>query len=69
MRQDGGSIPVYLVNARLSDRSEERYRRLRWLVRPLLQEIDLVFAQDQTDVARLTQAGFRPGNRSSISAA
>jgi 3-deoxy-D-manno-octulosonic-acid transferase len=27
--------------------SEERYRRLRWLVRPLLQEIDLVFAQDR----------------------
>jgi len=53
-------IPVYLVNARLSDRSEERYRRLRWLVRPLLQEIDLIFAQDSTDVSRLTQAGFGP---------
>jgi 3-deoxy-D-manno-octulosonic-acid transferase len=53
-------IPVYLVNARLSDRSEERYRRMRWLVRPLLQEIDLVFAQDATDVSRLTQAGFAP---------
>ncbi|MCE0523597.1 MAG: 3-deoxy-D-manno-octulosonic acid transferase [Methylacidiphilales bacterium] len=54
------NIPVYLVNTRLSDRSEERYRRLRWLVRPLLQEIDLVFAQDATDVSRLTQAGFAP---------
>jgi 3-deoxy-D-manno-octulosonic-acid transferase len=54
------NIPIYLVNMRLSDRSEERYRRLRWLVRPLLQEIDLVFAQDQTDVARLAQAGFAP---------
>jgi 3-deoxy-D-manno-octulosonic-acid transferase len=53
-------IPVYLVNTRLSDRSEERYRRLRKLVRPLLQEIDLVFAQDATDVARLAQAGFAP---------
>ncbi len=53
-------IPVYLVNTRLSDRSEERYRRMRWLVRPLLQEIDLIFAQDETDVSRLTQAGFAP---------
>jgi len=53
-------IPIYLVNTRLSDRSEERYRRIRWLARPLLQEIDLVFAQDQTDVSRLTQAGFAP---------
>ena len=53
-------IPVYLVNARLSDRSEERYRRMRWLLRPLLHEIDLIFAQDETDVARLTQVGFAP---------
>jgi 3-deoxy-D-manno-octulosonic-acid transferase len=53
-------IPIYLVNTRLSERSEERYRRLRWLVRPLLQEIDLVFAQDATDVERLAQAGFAP---------
>jgi 3-deoxy-D-manno-octulosonic-acid transferase len=53
-------IPVYLVNTRLSDKSEERYRRLRRLVRPLLQEIDLVFAQDSTDVSRLSQAGFAP---------
>jgi len=53
-------IPVYLVNTRLSDRSEERYRRMRALIRPLLQEIDLVFAQDQTDVTRLSQAGFAP---------
>jgi 3-deoxy-D-manno-octulosonic-acid transferase len=53
-------IPIYLINTRLSDKSEERYRRLRWLVRPLLQEIDLVFAQDSTEVTRLTLAGFAP---------
>jgi 3-deoxy-D-manno-octulosonic-acid transferase len=51
-------IPVHLVNTRLSDKSEERYRRLRKLVRPVLQDIDLVFAQDATDVARLVLAGF-----------
>jgi len=53
-------IPIYLVNARLSDRTELRYRKMRWLVSPLLQEIDLIFAQDQIDVTRLTQAGFAP---------
>jgi 3-deoxy-D-manno-octulosonic-acid transferase len=53
-------LPIYLVNARLSDRTEERYRKMRWLIRPLLQEIDLVFAQDQIDVTRLTLAGFAP---------
>ncbi len=53
-------IPIYLVNARLSDRTEVRYRKMRWLVRPLLHEIDLIFAQDQIDVTRLTQVGFAP---------
>jgi 3-deoxy-D-manno-octulosonic-acid transferase len=53
-------IPIYLVNARLSLRSEERYRRLRWLTGPVLQEIALTFAQDAVDVTRLTQAGFGP---------
>ena len=53
-------IPIYLVNARLSHRTEERYRRLRRLVRPVLQDIDLVFAQDATDVERLPLAGFAP---------
>jgi len=53
-------IPIYLVNARLSDRTELRYRKMRWLVSPLLQEIDLIFAQDHIDVTRLTQAGFAP---------
>jgi 3-deoxy-D-manno-octulosonic-acid transferase len=54
------NVPVYLVNTRLSDRTEERYRRMRWLVRPVLQDIDLVFAQDETDVSRLALAGFAP---------
>jgi 3-deoxy-D-manno-octulosonic-acid transferase len=33
---------------------------MRRLIRPLLAEIDLVFAQDHADVTRLTQAGFAP---------
>jgi 3-deoxy-D-manno-octulosonic-acid transferase len=53
-------IPIYLINARLSEKSEERYRKLRRLVRPLLSDIDLVFAQDPTEVSRLAQAGFAP---------
>jgi len=53
-------IPIFLVNARLSRRTESRYRRMGWLIRPLLRDIDLVFAQDPTDVIRLSQAGFAP---------
>lgn len=51
-------VRIYLVNARLSKRSEERFRRLRWITRPVMQEVDLVFAQNDEDVARLTRAGF-----------
>lgn len=51
-------IPVYVVNARLSERTEARYRKLRWLVRPFLAKLSLVFAQDEVDVERLTGAGF-----------
>jgi 3-deoxy-D-manno-octulosonic-acid transferase len=53
-------IPVYLINARLSDKSELRYRKLRRIVRPLLADIDLVFAQHSSEVPRFTQAGFPP---------
>ncbi len=53
-------IPVYLVNARLSQRTEKRYRALRWLVRPLLNQLALIFAQDETELARLSGAGFPP---------
>ncbi|MEM1059276.1 MAG: glycosyltransferase N-terminal domain-containing protein [Verrucomicrobiota bacterium] len=51
-------IPVTLVNARLSERTERRYRRLRWLVRPLLAKLGLVLAQDEVDVERLVGAGY-----------
>jgi 3-deoxy-D-manno-octulosonic-acid transferase len=53
-------IPVYLVNARLSDRTAARYRRFRWFCRPVLRLMDLVLAQDQTDADRLAEAGFPP---------
>jgi 3-deoxy-D-manno-octulosonic-acid transferase len=51
-------IPVYLVNARLSQRTERRFRRFRFFCKPVLEEVDLVFAQNETDVVRLTRAGF-----------
>jgi 3-deoxy-D-manno-octulosonic-acid transferase len=51
-------IRIYLVNARLSSKSEERFRKFRWVTRPVMQEVDLIFAQCEEDVARLTRAGF-----------
>ena len=53
-------IPVAVVNARVSDRSWPRYRRLRWLWRPFLEPISQVLAQSETDANRLWAIGCRP---------
>jgi 3-deoxy-D-manno-octulosonic-acid transferase len=53
-------IPVAVVNARVSDRSWPRYRRLRWLWRPFLSPLSRVLAQSENDAARLKAIGCRP---------
>jgi len=53
-------IPVSVVNARISDRSWPRYRRLGWLWRPFLEPISQVLAQSETDANRLWAIGCRP---------
>lgn len=53
-------IPVAVVNARISDRSWPRYRRLRSLWAPFLSQLGLVLAQTETDAERLQAIGCRP---------
>jgi 3-deoxy-D-manno-octulosonic-acid transferase len=53
-------IPVAVVNARISDRSWPRYRRLRMLWRPLLSRLSRVLAQSRTDADRLKAIGCLP---------
>jgi len=53
-------IPVAVVNARISDRSWPRYRRLRRLWRPFLSRLSRVLAQSQTDADRLKAIGCSP---------
>jgi 3-deoxy-D-manno-octulosonic-acid transferase len=53
-------IPVAVVNARISNRSWPRYRRLRALWRPLLSRLSRVLAQSQTDANRLLALGCLP---------
>jgi 3-deoxy-D-manno-octulosonic-acid transferase len=50
-------IPVAVVNARISDRSWPRYRRLRGLWRPILGRLTQVLAQSETDAERLRALG------------
>jgi len=54
------SIPVAVVNARISDRSWPRYRRLKGLWRPFLSPIARVLAQSETDAERLKAIGCLP---------
>ena len=55
-------IPLALVNARLSPRSERRYRRFRFLIAPTFRLLDLVCVPDLRDVERWSVLGI-PRNR------
>jgi 3-deoxy-D-manno-octulosonic-acid transferase len=50
-------IPVAVVNARVSDRSWPRYRRLQSLWQPILSRLSSVLAQSETDAERLRGLG------------
>jgi 3-deoxy-D-manno-octulosonic-acid transferase len=53
-------IPLFLVNARLSDRSFPRYKRFGFLFRRLFRTFSAVGAQNESDAAKLRQLGCRP---------
>ena len=55
-------IPVALVNARLSPRSERRYRRFRFFVAPTFRLLDLVCVPERRDIERWAALGV-PQNR------
>ncbi|MGI9087761.1 MAG: 3-deoxy-D-manno-octulosonic acid transferase [Chthoniobacterales bacterium] len=50
-------IPIALVNARLSARSERRFRRFRAIVAPTFRCLDLVCAQEAVDLERWANLG------------
>ena len=52
--------PVFLVNARLSDRSYHGYKRFGFLFRRLFAGLAGVGAQNEADAARLRRLGCRP---------
>jgi 3-deoxy-D-manno-octulosonic-acid transferase len=53
-------IPLFLVNARLSDRSYRRYQQFRFLFKPIFASFAGVGAQNEADAARLRELGCRP---------
>jgi 3-deoxy-D-manno-octulosonic-acid transferase len=56
----GQQIPLALVNARLSPRSERRFHRFLLFVRPYFQKLDLLCVQEPDDVARWQSLGVDP---------
>jgi 3-deoxy-D-manno-octulosonic-acid transferase len=59
-RATARGIPLFLVNARLSERSYRGYKRLGFLFRPLFAAFAGVGAQNEADAARLRELGCRP---------
>jgi 3-deoxy-D-manno-octulosonic-acid transferase len=57
----GSRTPIFLANARLSQRSEKRYLLLRRLTQPLLWDhVTALFAQDEVDAQRWAGTGVSP---------
>ncbi len=50
-------VPTAVVNARLSDASFRSYRRIRLLLEPLLEPMNLVLARSQSDADRFAALG------------
>jgi len=48
---------VVLVNARLSPRSEKRFRAVRWITAPVFNQLDLLCLQEPDDIARWSALG------------
>ena len=52
-------VPMLLANARMSERSQRRGRRVEALLRPAFESLADAFAQTEADAARLRKAGVR----------
>jgi 3-deoxy-D-manno-octulosonic-acid transferase len=55
------AVPLYLVNARLSEKSLRRYRYIGGLMRKTVGDIRHIAAQGEGDRERFLQLGVRPG--------
>jgi 3-deoxy-D-manno-octulosonic-acid transferase len=51
-------VPLALVNARLSPRSERRFQRFRFFIAPTFRRLDLVCVPEEEDIARWHRLGI-----------
>ncbi len=52
--------PILLVNARLSARSERRFRKIRWIAAPVFNQIDTLCLQEPAERERWISLGVEP---------
>lgn len=55
-------IPLLLINARLSPKSYQGYRKLRFLIKPILQKFTHILVQTETDALRFKNLGAKAEN-------
>jgi 3-deoxy-D-manno-octulosonic-acid transferase len=60
------SIPVALVNGRISPTSFRRYRKIRGFMRMILGDLRFAFMQSEEDAQRLTELGLNPERITSV---
>ena len=56
------NIPVFLANARMSDRSYPRYKKFGWLFRRLFNSFTGVCCENEVEAKKLETVGCRPEN-------
>jgi len=54
-KQSGASVAI--INGRMSDKSFRGYRRLKWLVGPVLRQLEVIAAQNQEIAERFCECG------------
>lgn len=55
-------LPIFLANARISDRSAPRYKALRWFFGEVFRCFAKIYAQSDADAERLVAAGADPSS-------
>lgn len=53
-------VPIAVLNARISDASFKGYSTIRYLIKPILDKINIFCAQSQSDSLKLTALGVNP---------
>jgi 3-deoxy-D-manno-octulosonic-acid transferase len=53
------NIPTYLINARISDKSYNSYKKFTWFYTKIFKNIDKIFAQSDIDKQRLEKLGAK----------